>query len=290
VEPSASVRQGARSLNHYRAIVDEIHVLLTESSRPLLPATAESVLRSRLQEPAARAVLDRVEGGIDALVRQARDEVSRFVATSASNAKTPESLVRILLLQQIDLAWWSGASDFSTTADIKACASLVDLVDLREGGHLRFDFSVASDRLLPRARNLAVRRCFPRRRPHAAGVSSTSIRPEMVVVLNALAREFAAVAPARTPPLWVNSVMRSLQQQQHLRDLGYSALSPSAHCRGWAADIEMHWFARFDAQDALRGVLIGRRDRGELNVIDEGRAWHVCPNPEALQTAFTVVG
>ena len=290
MEPSASVRQGARSLNHYRAIVDEIHVLLSEAARPLLPVTTETVLRSRLNEPAARAVLDRVEGGIDALVRQAHDEVSRFVVTSASNAETPETLVRILLLQQIDLAWWSGTPDFATTAEITESQSLVDLVDLREGGHLRFGFTVASDRVLPRARNLAVRRCVPRRRPHAAGVSSTSIRPEMVVVLNALAREFEAAAPARTPPLWVNSVTRSLQQQEHLRDLGYSALSPSAHCRGWAADLEMDWFARFDAQDALRGVLTGRRDRGELNVIDEGRAWHVCPNPEALQTAFTVVG
>ena len=50
----------------------------------------------------------------------------------------------------------------------------------------------------------------------------------------------------------------------------------------------MTWFERFGARDALAGLLLEYRDHGLLNVIDEGQAWHVCPNPDALRYFRTV--
>lgn len=101
----------------------------------------------------------------------------------------------------------------------------------------------------------------------------------MLVLLNEIAVHVHDLAPPGTPLLRVNSIIRTVEHQQHLRSLGFSALSPSAHCRGWAADIEVDWFRRFGADDVLRKVLLGYLDGGVLNVIDEGRAWHICLNP-----------
>jgi hypothetical protein len=105
----------------------------------------------------------------------------------------------------------------------------------------------------------------------------------MLGVLNEVAAATRAAAPAGTPPIRVTSVTRTVEHQQRLRSLGFSALLPSAHCRGWAADIEVAWFERFGAAGALRGVLLDHLDRGVLNVIDEGRAWHVCLNPAEVE-------
>ena len=164
----------------------------------------------------------------------------------------------------------------------------MDLVDLRKDGDLRFTFDVLDDGVASRINRFISRRFLPRRSPGTAGMSATQVRPDMVAVLNHIAGEFANVAPKGTPSLHLNSVSRSMEQQRWLRSLGYSALIPSAHCRGWAADLEMTWFERFGARDALAGLLLEYRDHGLLNVIDEGQAWHVCPNPDALRYFRTV--
>ena len=101
--------------------------------------------------------------------------------------------------------------------------------------------------------------------------------------LNQLADEFARITPDGTPPLWVTSLARSVQHQRHLKSLGYIALLPSAHCVGYAADIEMKWYRRFHAHRILRGLLLDRQRAGEVNVIDEGQAWHVCLHPDVVQ-------
>ena len=106
-----------------------------------------------------------------------------------------------------------------------------------------------------------------------------SARPQAVALLNQIATQFASVAPPGTPPLWVTSLARSVEHQRRLRALGYAALLPSSHCVGYAADVEMAWFRRFGAQEALQEVLLEHQRSGDVNVIDEGQAWHVCLRP-----------
>jgi hypothetical protein len=80
-----------------------------------------------------------------------------------------------------------------------------------------------------------------------------------------------------------------MQHQHRLRSLGYAAVLPSSHCVGFACDVEMHWFRRFDQDNLLACLLIERQEAGQLNVIDEGQAWHLCVNPLAcddLQAAY----
>jgi hypothetical protein len=102
-----------------------------------------------------------------------------------------------------------------------------------------------------------------------------------VLLLNQLAAGLAAETGPRTPALWVTSLARSIEHQRRLRALGYAASLPSAHCVGYAIDIEMAWFGQFGARPALEALLLGRQQAGQVNVIDEGQAWHVCLSPEA---------
>jgi hypothetical protein len=83
--------------------------------------------------------------------------------------------------------------------------------------------------------------------------------------------------------------VRSVEHQHRLRSLGYAAVLPSSHCVGYACDLEMDWFRRFDRENLLARLLLDRQEAGQLNVIDEGQAWHLCVSPvacEELQAAY----
>jgi hypothetical protein len=77
-------------------------------------------------------------------------------------------------------------------------------------------------------------------------------------------------------------VARSIEHQRRLRALGYTATLPSAHCVGYAMDIEMSWFRRFGAAGVLEALLLERQRAGEVNTIDEGQTWHLCLSPAVV--------
>lgn len=274
----------APEVTGYREAVDATVAEMKRTRAIEKPSLLGELLREYLGRSQAGPVLTRSAPDLATLVDQATAAAAGFSPSAAATAFTAEDMVKILLLQQVDLAWWSGTTDFETDAEIAASPELIDLAHVRATGGVRFDFSVQSDRLLPRMRNFAARKMFSAWGPGTPGLSSTRIRPEMLRVLNVLAEDFADQCPPGSPPLWVNSVTRSVEQQRHLRRLGFTAYIPSAHCRGWAADIEMLWLEQFGTRDTLAAVLLDRRDRGDLNVIDEGRIWHVSPSPARLHT------
>jgi hypothetical protein len=155
---------------------------------------------------------------------------------------------------------------------------------------LLFRYRLQTTSLLGRAARSAERRAVPDRAPRTAGLRFPCARSELIVLLNQIAQEFAAVAPRGTPPMWVTSLTRSVEHQCHLRSLGYAALLPSAHCVGSAADVEMTWFRRFGADQVLQSILLDRQAAEEINVIDEGQAWHVCVRPGAVGDVLHLPG
>jgi len=153
---------------------------------------------------------------------------------------------------------------------------------------LQFQYRAQPAGLPGRVRDWAQRQALPAARPRTAGMRFTRSRPAVVAVVNQIASELAAALP-QTPRLWVTSMVRSVQHQLRLRSLGYAAVLPSSHCVGYACDLEMHWFRRFDQDNLLARLLFERQEAGQLNVIDEGQAWHLCVNPLAcgeLQAAY----
>lgn len=243
------------------------------------PAALE-ILDHALHGPAGRQVIDRLPHARSALLGAARRELEDPKMRLPSSPKSRAALVRILVLHQVDAMWWSHVTPYADQKAVEDAPELVALPELDRAGALRFRFAVQPEGLFGRGRDAAIRRLTPRRRPQVSGMKFLVARPEVVAVLNEVADLLRKEAPTGTPPLWVNSIVRSVEHQQHLSELGYSALLPSSHCLGWGADVEMTWFDTFGAAEALQGILTDYRDRGVLNVIGEGQAWHLCLSPE----------
>ena len=273
----------------YRAAVDD---LVEEASRRLGPSdllAAEGFVTERLGQQEFTSVLSRLEGGVDAAAARLMREIRNYQPSVRSSASDLATFVRILLLSQIDSVWWSEMPPFVTDTDVLRSTELVDLAALRSAKLLQFQYRAQSDGLPSRARDWAQRQALPAIRPRTAGLRFTRSRPAVVAVVNQIARELATVLPPRTPRLWVTSMVRSVQHQRRLRSLGYAAVLPSSHCVGYACDVEMQWFRRFDQDNLLARILLERQEAGQLNVIDEGQAWHLCVNPLAhdeLQAAY----
>jgi len=251
---------------------------------------AARLLARGLADPAIAAVVGRTPEGSAGALDRLLSEVRQYWPSSRSGATSLAALIRISLLAQIDALWWGQLPAYPTDADVLDAPELLDLDALDQGGRLRFRYRHQASSFVARAARLVERRALPGRRPMTAGLWLARARPQAVALLNQIAEQFAEVAPPGTPPLWVTSLARSLDHQRRLRALGYAALLPSSHCVGYAADVEMAWFRRFGAQDALQDVLLDRQAAGEINVIDEGQAWHVCLRPGVSYGARLVPG
>lgn len=285
----------ASSIRGYRQAVEQLTVEL-ESSGPDTVDAADALWRV-VHDPKVLPLLTATPQGPTGVHASCLEAVASYQHRATSNASSPATLVRILLLQLIDIAWWASAPDFATDDDVTGSPDMVNLVTARARGHVDFAFKVGSDRFSRRIRNHAVHRLRPNREPRTSGLALPYLRPELLALLNEISMRLRKSVAGPRPALWVTSLTRSVAHQRHLQTLGYSAFLPSAHCRGWAADIEMQYLDRFHASGLLQRILVDYRDAGVLNVIDEGRVWHVCLSPDftdhyrsAAQTAGFVSG
>jgi hypothetical protein len=264
----------------YRAAVED---LVEEASRRL-PAdrlAVERLVAGRLGQPELTAVLSYLDGGADTAAGRLSREIGNYELSARISASDLPTFIRILMLSQIDSAWWSGTVPFNSDADVLDSAELLDLTPLRSARLLEFQYRTQPAGLPGRARDWAQHKLLPGVRPRVAGMRFPRSRPVVLALVNEIAREFAAVSPPRTPRPWVTSMARSVQHQHRLRALGYAAVLPSSHCAGYACDLEAVWFRRFDPDNLLTRILLERQDAGQVNVIDEGQAVHFCVSPLA---------
>ena len=245
---------------------------------------ALTALDAELNGTAAEEIIDRLPRTRSELLDSVREQLGEQTVKLSSNPLSNTDHVRILLLHQIDAAWWSHVAPYENRDAVDSAPELLSLPELQKSGALRFRFAVQPVGWWGRGRDYVLKRATPRSRPRVAGMKFLVARAEIVAVLNEIADALAERAPSGTPPLWVNSIVRSVEHQRHLADLGYFALLPSSHCSGYGADVEMTWYETFGAADALQTILLEYRDRGVLNVIDEGQAWHLCLSPDHLAT------
>jgi hypothetical protein len=277
--PGAARRQS--DVEAYREAVSDVYAEIASLGDPPGVALAERILARRLSEPEFAIVFAAMPSGPVAASQRVMREIRIYQKSERSSAATLAKMIRFALLAQIDVLWWGHVAPYHSDADVHRAPDLLDLDALRRDGMLLFQYRRQPSTLLARAARSAERLTVPDRRPVTAGVRFACARPELIVVLNQLAADFARLAPPGTPRLWVTSLTRSVSHQRYLRSLGYAALLPSAHCVGYAADIEMYWFRRFQADEVLQRLLLDRQHGGEINVIDEGQAWHICVCPGA---------
>ncbi len=268
-------------LARYRDAVADLLGEIAAHTAPADLAKAEKVLTDRLADAEFAAVLAASPEGSPAAAGRLLREVRHYQPGARNCAADLAAHIRIHLSALIDVMWWGSARAFVTDPDLLHSAELVDLEPLRRAGELHFRYRRQARTLPVRAVRAADRRLRPDRTPRTAGLRLARARREALTLLNQLAADFAAAAPG-APPLWVTSLARSIEQQRRLRALGYTATLPSAHCAGYAMDIEMSWFRRFGAAGVLEGLLLERQQAGEVNAIDEGQTWHLCLSPAAV--------
>jgi hypothetical protein len=217
--------------------------------------------------------------GREAAIQHVLHQVRTRQKTTRRAAGSLARIVRISLLAKVDVLWWGHSDPYHSDADVHNAPDLLDLDQLRRKGLLVFQYRHQPSSLLGRVVRSAERHAAPGRTPRTAGLRFARARAELIVLLNQIATDLARLAPPGTPHLWVTSLTRSVSHQRHLQSLGYMAMFPSAHCVGYAADIEMSWLRRFRADGVLQGLLLDRQRNGEINAIDEGQAWHLCLCP-----------
>jgi hypothetical protein len=278
---SAGAARRLSDIAVYRQAVADVLAELAGRGRDPSVAAAERVLDCRLREAEFAVVLSATPSGPEAAIQRMLRDVRSYRPRTPNSAGDLAAMVRITLLTQIDVLWWGHVPPYRSDWDVETAPDLLDLDVLRRDGKVAFRYRRQAATLLARAVRTAERTAAPGHAPVTAGLRFASARAELIVLLNQIAADFARLAPPGTPPLWVTSLARSVAYQRQLRALGYAALLPSAHCVGYAADVEMSWFRQFEADHVLQAVLIAHQRDGELNVIDEGQAWHVCVRPGA---------
>ncbi|MGN9813512.1 DUF5715 family protein [Micromonospora sp. BQ11] len=293
VSPAAPARRRAPSalprrtpapppdLDAYRAAVADLLVEVGALAGAASTAARQALVDDRLREPAIAAVLDATAQGLVGARETLLLEMARYQPNERSSAADLTALVRIYLLSRIDVMWWRDTATYRTDEQVNASTDLVDLEWLRRRDLLRFRYTEQPATVLGRGLRAVGRRLRPDATPRTAGLMFRRTRREIVALLNDIGREFAAATGPGTPPLWVTSLVRSAEHQHRLRRLGYAAMVPSGHCLGWAVDVEMTWFTRFGARETLAELLLARQRAGEINVVDEGQAWHLCLAPAA---------
>lgn len=258
---------------------DEIEDLCASLASNIDSVDAAREVQAALKSSILKDVLGRSPRGHRFAVEQVISSIHGFSPTAASSAQDLPSLVRVHLLSALDAMWWGRSAAFITNADVAGSDELVDLRVLRRRREIHFRFRVQAEDLPRRVVRAAVRRTTPGFAPTTIGMKLPYGRPEVVALLNDCALELAARATPRSPRLWVNSIARSTAYQDELRTFGYVAATSSAHCVGWAADVEMEWMRRRGVGALLEEMLSRRAAEGQINLIDEGQAWHVCVNP-----------
>jgi len=273
----------------YRAAVEDLVEEARSHPRPSGLPVVGRLAAKRLGQPEITAVLSYLDGGVDGVAGRLSNEIRDYELGARRSASDLPTFIRILLLSQVDSAWWGGTTPFNSDTDVLDSAELLDLNPLRSAKVLEFSYRAQPAGLPGRARDWARHKALPAVRPRVAGLRFTRTRPAVLALVNQIAREFAAAAPPRTPRPWVTSMARSVEHQHRLRSLGYAAVLPSSHCAGYACDLEAVWFRRFDPDNLLARLLLERQEAGQVNVIDEGQVLHFCVSPLAcdeLQAAY----
>jgi hypothetical protein len=282
--PSADSPIPVAVLATYRDAVADLLAEIRDHAGPDGAVRAAAIIDERTVKPEMLAVLSRTPGGPSAIAQHLLSQIWNFRPEERGPAVDLGIALRVYLQSQIDIVWWRHLDPFLTHADLLDSADLVDLDALRRRGSLRFRYRRQPRGLPGRAMRVAERRVWPHRVPHTAGMRFPYARPEVVTWLNALGADFRATCgDAAAPPLWVNSMARSVEHQNHLRSLGYATVTPSAHCVGYAMDLEMTWMRRYNAHESLQRLLFARQSTGAVNVIDEGQVWHVCLSPHTVE-------
>jgi hypothetical protein len=203
-----------------------------------------------------------------------------------AGAQQLKELVKTLLEHQVEYFWYRDFPAYTNDLDVNTDPDLYDLYSRRHQYQLLFRFSVLREEPWHKLLN-PVRRKLKNWLNHPArgtvGMRTTRCKPVMIALLNEISTQLTSQLDVPVK-LQVNSLLRTVSHQRHLASLGYWAPSVSSHTIGYAADIERNWYVQNHPQlfTALQTVLEGYYRKRVINLIDEGRVWHICLHPSQI--------
>ena len=111
----------------YRAAVEDLVEQAGRDSQVSEVSAVEGFVARRLAQPEFGAVLSHLDGGEDTATASLIREIRDYRADARSSSTDFPTLIRILLLSQIDSVWWSRTTPFTSDADVLCSTELVEL-------------------------------------------------------------------------------------------------------------------------------------------------------------------
>ncbi len=237
--------------------------------------------------------LDRLNGSFGRdISRELFAEAKHLWAAFPPRAKTidkHQELVEVLLGQAVDFYWYADSPRYRSDRDVEQDGTLVSFRRHHEDFEVKFIYVQYYGHLLMRIPNslrLRYRRLANHPGKHSQGLTTTRCRKAVAGLINQISEDAAQRTRSEGPfRLLVNSVLRTVEYQNALANIGYVAPRHSGHLAGYAVDIEKQWYAENDRQAhaAIEDTLGQLFQGGVINLIEEGTHWHICLSPDHVQ-------
>lgn len=219
------------------------------------------------------------------------DQVEYLWAAFPPHLKTLakyQELIEVLLGQAVDFNWYAGWPQHRTALDVENDESLYSFSRSGPDFDVRFTYVQYYGHALMRIPNslrLRYRRLINHPGKYTQGLTTTRCKKAMVGFINQLSVEAARQnGSGESFRVLVNSILRTVEHQNSLANIGYVAPRHSAHLAGYAVDVEQQWYQEHDQQVhcVIEGLLGKLYEKQVINLFQEGTHWHVCLNPNHI--------
>ncbi len=203
--------------------------------------------------------------------------------------ETYKEILTILLEQSIDAYWYADFPKYECDRDVDNDQDLYSFRKFGADVDVKFMYvQYYGHRWMrvPNALRLRYRRLVNHPGRYTQGLTTVRCKKSMVGLINQLCEDVTDdIGSGKPLKILVNSLLRTVEYQRSLAQLGYIAPRSSSHVVGYAVDFERVWYKQYHthAYTAIQHRLDHLFRQNIINVIDEGTHWHVCLNPDYIQ-------
>lgn len=186
-----------------------------------------------------------------------------------------------------DFKWYKDYPEFMDEMISNNNLDLLALNNLKGNYQILFQYKSIKNGFFSRYHN-SFRRRFDmlKNKPsgNTIGMRTPYIKLELLGLLNEISILLSRQC-GRKIMIQVNSLIRTIEHQNQLLKIGYTYSTFSAHCKGYAVDIERKWYVMNDRPlfRIINSCLKMYAEKGIINLIDEGLVWHICLNPAYIE-------
>lgn len=198
-------------------------------------------------------------------------------------------LLPILIEQVVEKKWYEGYKMFNTPEDVYRDPSLFEFHSWSKEISPLFGYIKLVEHWVTRIPNSIarrIRRVINHPGGNTMGLMNSKAPLGMLSFLNQLALECESQTnlPGKRA-IWVTSILRTAEHQDHLAKIGYYAPRGTSHIHGYSADIEQGWVKNHSKKNyhIISRIIADYEEKGVINSIDYKNHWHICLHPEYIK-------